>query len=259
VQQDFDGSFFTRNGNPAQNTEFSSHIDGILSPIVDFASLAVLRRILSDEEKRPHLEVTAEDIDNILNVVGVDKPLEEYVVLHFGQHWETNQMPLEWAQAVVDGINEAGIPLILIGKNVPKPIKTGYVPVEAPDEVIDTRDLLDLGSLFALLSKACMLVSNDSSPIHMAAAFDNDICVIPTVKIPDHLLPIRYGSRTWKTKALYKKLLIDDLPTQPTSMYGTSIESMPEGFDILDYLPEPQEVIDYVVKRYKEIHKKGKK
>lgn len=254
--QDFDGSFFRRLGNPPQMSEFATHVDGILSPIVDFTSLSVLRRILSDEEKIPQLEIFPEDIESVLNVVGLDRPLEEYVLLHAGSHWTANRYPEDYWQEIADGISQAGVPLILIGKAMKEPIEVSYVKIEANGTMIDTRDLLDLGALFALISKACMLISNDSGPLHISHAFENDIVVLPTLKLPDHLLPVRHGSRTWRTKAFYKKLMIDDLPTAPNSIYGTVIETF-DGGDIMQYLEDPKVIVKWVVKRYSDI-KKGK-
>ena len=101
----------------------------------------------------------------------------------------------------------------------------------------------------ALISLAKMTITNDSSPVHIAGAFDNWLIVIPTAKHPDHILPFRKDEngnvhQYYKTRALYKKLTIDSLDTCWLSEHPHNIDKVIG--DILDYIPEPQTVIDEV-------------
>jgi len=90
-----------------------------------------------------------------------------------------------------------------------------------------------------------VVVSNDSSPIHIAGAFDNNIVLIPTCKHPDHLLPWRKGSQSYKTVSLYKKLTLDTCDSRPTTVGGSSAEFV--NGDILDHLPNTKDVVDKVL------------
>ena len=96
------------------------------------------------------------------------------------------------------------------------------------------------------------LVTNDSSPLHIAGAFDNWIVVIPTCKHPDHILPYRNGTQYYKTKALYKKLLLDDLEVRHTEFHADTIDKIPEGHNLYEYLPDPDDVVNEVFRIYDE-------
>jgi ADP-heptose:LPS heptosyltransferase len=135
-----------------------------------------------------------------------------------------------------------GLSLCLIGLDEET---RGVWDLDCPEGVIDSRNKLSLGGLIGLISQARMLISNDSGPIHLAGAFDNWIVLFPTCKHPEHLLPWRHGSQEWKTLALRKRDMIDDLLTDPTEIEPDSAingEFIPPGKTWGDYLPSPDEV-----------------
>ena len=101
-----------------------------------------------------------------------------------------------------------------------------------------------------MISLSKVTLTNDSSPLHIAGAFDNWIVVIPTAKHPDHILPYRNGTQYYKTKALYKKLLLDDLDVKTISPKPDTINMIPKGKDIIEYLPEVDEVVKEVLEIY---------
>lgn len=107
--------------------------------------------------------------------------------------------------------------------------------------MIDTRNLLSLDALIALISQAPVLLSNDSAPVHIAGAFDHEIILIPTCKHPDHILPYRRGRTDYKTQSLYRDLLLDDFPSAPTEIYGVEASAVPRAWE--NYLPAPAEVV----------------
>jgi ADP-heptose:LPS heptosyltransferase len=104
----------------------------------------------------------------------------------------------------------------------------------------------------SLISLSKVLVTNDSSPLHIAGAFDNWIVVMPTCKHPDHILPFRNSSQYYKTSAMYKKLLLDDLEIRHTEFTTDTIDKIPTGKTLYDYLPEPEEVIKEVFRIYEQ-------
>ena len=221
-----------------------SIVSNLMCHTVDYCAMALLIRTLPLKDRQIQLAVDMNDIANLMEVIGI-RNLNELVLVHPGRHWESKTFPVEWWQEVVDGLASKGLPVCLIGK---EDGNRGTVQIDVPDNVIDTRDLLDLGSLIALISQARVLLSNDSAPIHIAGAFDNEIILIPTCKHPDHLLPYRNGSITHKATALYQRLTLDDCKQQPTEMYDASGEFV--NGDILDYLPEPEDVIQTTIERY---------
>ena len=188
------------------------------------------------------MEVTLEDVGNVLDVVGSNVNINDLVCVHPGRHWPSKTFPVDWWQKVIDGLHEAGLKVCLIGQEEVLEKTRGTLPVEVREGMIDTRDLLDLGSLFALISQCKMVISNDSSPIHIAGAFDKpNIILIPSCKHPEHILPWRNGNQDYKAKALYKKLTLEDVSAQPTEVYGSLADKV-KG-DILDYIADPEEVI----------------
>jgi len=213
-----------------------SIVSNLLCHTVDYISMALLRRTLPVKDKQIRLAVDMQDVAGLIDIVGI-RNLNELVLVHPGKHWESKTFPVAWWQEVIDGLQEAGLQVCIIGKEEDL---RGTVDIEVREGMIDTRDLLDLGSLIALISQAKMLISNDSAPVHIAGAFDNYIILIPTCKHPDHILPFR-GHQDYKAVALYKKLMIDDIDSKPTSVHGVSGEFIPG--DILDYLPEPEKVV----------------
>lgn len=213
--------------------------------MADFHALSMLKRMLPIADKTYRLALRADEIASLeAKLGGVDA--HSLVLVHAGKSWRTKTFPAPWWNEVVRTLLERGHRVALIGKSVPSLAgdATGIVPVGAPEGVIDLRDQLSLGELFALVSRAPILVSNDTSLIQIAGAFDNWIVLMATIKHPDFVLPYRNGTVSYKTRALYKRLLIDDIPFEPIRDAALRVD-----FDVEDwsrYLPEPHEVGEMV-------------
>jgi ADP-heptose:LPS heptosyltransferase len=149
-------------------------------------------------------------------------------------------MPTDYWQAIIDGLAK-NHKVALIGKDDQN---RGTVDVKCPDNVIDLRNLLDLGSLIAIISEANVLISNDSAPIHIAGAFDNWIVLLPTCKHPDYVLPYRNGNPYYKALALYKALPSEEYNSQPTTVHGSTAELLKGKWE--DYLLSPDEIIERI-------------
>lgn len=230
---------------PGPSTVTWSVVSNLLCHTVDYISMALLRRTLPLKDRRIRLDVDLSDIAGLLNIIGIQN-LEELVLVHPGRHWESKTFPSSWWQLIIDGLHGEGLPVCLIGKEEDG---RGTVDIIVREGIVDTRDLLDLNSLICLIAHANLLITNDSAPLHVAGAFDNSILLIPSCKHPDHLLPYRNGGhQDYKAKALYKRLTLDDCDSQPTSVHGASGEFV-KG-DILDYLPEPEEIVATAVEMF---------
>ncbi len=169
------------------------------------------------------------------------------VLIHAGKWWPSKTLPLTWWQEIVDKLSEK-LTIGLIGKTLSE--EQGFQPVECPNDGFDFRDVTTLGELIALISLTKVLLTNDSSPLHIAGAFDNWIVTIPTCKHPDHILPFRNGLQSYKTKALYKKLLLDDLEVRHTEYNVDTIDKIPEGKSLYDYIPEVDDVVKNIFEIY---------
>jgi len=238
---------------PGPETLQWSVVSNLLTHTTDFCSMALLKRTLPDKDKRFELVVNLEDYEEINNLLPKDTDIENLVLVHAGRHWESKTFPVQWWQDIINGLHEKGLKVCLIGKDSPgdkgefaENGARGTIQVEAKEGMIDLRNLLSLGGLIALISKAKVLLSNDSAPVHLAGPFDNYIILIPTCKHPDHILPYRNnGDKYYKAFALYKKLTIDDFSSAPTTLYTVTADKV-KG-DFYDYLPETNDVIDCVI------------
>ncbi|MFA5340314.1 MAG: glycosyltransferase family 9 protein [Clostridia bacterium] len=209
---------------------------------VDWVSTCMLGRQLSDDDKQIKLTFAQEHMAEVTKIY--NEP-EELVLVHPGVGWESKTFPVEYWQKIIDGLIESGQKVGIIGKRLND--AHSVLEVDAT-HCIDFRDKLSLRGLVALISMAKTLISNDSAPIHIAGAFDNNILLIPTCKHPDHVLPFRNRSKNYKAKALYKKLMEEE-----NSYFGGDITDVwvakyvPKGHSIVEYLPEPEEVIETVL------------
>lgn len=213
----------------------------------DFASMSMIKKTIPNKDKSFKLKIYADEVGSILDMVK-DKPKNKPLILiHPGKWWPSKTLPIEWWQEIIDKLSEK-LCVGLIGKTIDE--KQGYLPVELPKDGIDFRDLTTLGELISLISLTKCTLTNDSSPLHIAGAFDNWIVVIPTAKHPDHILPFRNGTQYYKTKALYKKLLLDDLETRHTEFVTNTIDEIPKGKTLYDYIPDVDDVVKEVFDIY---------
>lgn len=234
---------------PGPDTPLMQAANFLLCHMADYQALALLRRQIPLADREIRLAVSPAERLGLAHKLGGRDP-RTMVVVHAGKSWRTKTFPLVWWQAVVDTLAQAGVPLILVGKSVShlQGDTTGVVPVVCPPEVLDLRDTLSVGEFFALLEQAPILLSNDSAPVQIAGAFDNWIVMLATIKPPELVFPIRQGSTAYKTKALYKKLLADDIPFTPTSA-AMSVDFAVDDWSV--YLPAPAEVAAEVAGLYR--------
>lgn len=245
--------FFRMQTFPDPKTVVYSVVSNLLCHTVDYCSIAAFQRTLPLKNRIIQIQTTEQDgqeLDNILN--GFD--LKKSVVIHPGRHWESKTFPREWWQEIVNKVSKE-IPVCLIGTDNHE--NRGAYQLDIPENSISLIDRTTVGTLISVISRAPVLLSNDSAPIHIAGAFDNWIIVIPTCKHPDHILPYRKthdGIITvqHRTDALYKHLTLDDCDQRPTTWIegGASAEAINNSWDY--YLPEIDEVCETVIKRYKQ-------
>lgn len=248
---------------PIPESNFGVFVSHPLVHSVDYAALSCLRTILSARDKQIRLRTTLEDMEGLAKIVGLDgiQSMHKCVAIHPGRGWPSKTFPADWWQEVIDGIAES-YRVVLIGKHVGE--DQGLVDVKMPDNGFDLRDKTTLGELFLAISVCPVLVSNDSSPIHIAGAFDNHIVAIPTCKAPEAILPWRQGSQEYKTTVLCNDLLVSHICNLPTQVYGETVDWIPngkelaegldidcrdelKGGDIRDFIPTPSEVVSAVI------------
>jgi ADP-heptose:LPS heptosyltransferase len=115
----------------------------------------------------PRLTLTQADLDESRRVVPeTDAPL---AAMHPGVGDPWRQWPAEKFAAVGDALAAAGARVLLTGAGFEAPI-TQAVAAGMRCPVEDLNGQLSIGGLAALLSRCRVVVSNDSGPLHVAAA-----------------------------------------------------------------------------------------
>lgn len=228
--------------------EKSEHkLSHVLFHPTDYAAISMVKRTMPNAEKTIQLKLDPEDVHNVFNILKSKPTNKPTVLVHAGRWWPSKTLPIEWWQEIINKLSEK-LTVVLIGKTIDD--KQGFLPLECPKDGIDLRDLSSLGELLALVSLSKCLLTNDSSPLHIAGAFDNWIVTIPTCKHADHILPYRNGSQYYKAKALCKKLLLDDLEVRHTEFLTDTIDKIPVGKTLYDYIPDVDTVVSEVFDIY---------
>ncbi|MDO8493152.1 MAG: glycosyltransferase family 9 protein [bacterium] len=220
----------------------------LVTHISDFHSASLLCRTLPLDDKTIKLVVNSEDKVSLALVLGDADP-KNLVLVHAGKSWKSKTFPASWWLETINALIGKGMRVCLVGKRSSdiSADSTGIVEFDAPLGVLDLRDKLDIGTLFALVSEAPVLLSNDSSLIQIAGAFDNWIAMIATCKHPDLVFPYRNSTPRHKTLALYKRLLVDDWRYEP--IRDQRLQVNVPVLDWTPYLPDPEEVAREINKR----------
>jgi hypothetical protein len=141
----------------------------------------------------------------------------------------------------MDTLDERGYKVGIIGQEVNK--EHGYVPVICPPNGIDLRDKTTIPEMIALIAKAPVVITNDSSPVFIAGAFDNYLIALPTCKHGDMLMPFREGRQDYKAVAMNKRIVLDDNCARMTDLRGWQVAFFTGGRTIEDYIPEARDVV----------------
>lgn len=226
--------------NNPDGTKAVDRLTHVLFHPTDFTAISMLRRTLPLQDKTIQLALDPANVESVMRLTENKPKNKKVVVVHPGKWWPSKTFPKDWWQKVIDGLSEK-LCVALIGKTLSE--KQGFLDVTCPKDGLDFRDFTTFGENIALISMSKVTLSNCSSPIHLAGAFDNWIVLIPTSKHPDHVLPWRKGSQSYKTKSLYKKLLVEDLELRHTEFYFDTIDKLPKGKTLEEYLPDPEDVV----------------
>ncbi|WP_061249330.1 glycosyltransferase family 9 protein [Leptospira alstonii] len=146
-------------------------------------SLLYSKEEYSNIQKRPELFWREESVFRV-RVLMKENGLESgnYVLLAPSSVWETKRMPASKFRTLGERLaKESGKKVVLIGSKT---------DVDLCEEVgagygINLAGKTDLPELSFLVSKAALMVSNDSSPIHFASAFNVPTLAVFGATVPD--------------------------------------------------------------------------
>lgn len=133
---------------------------------------------------------------------------QEIIAVAPGSKWFTKKWPLEYFNEVIDLLVENGKKVIVIGGK-----DELYLNVNIQQGVLDLRGKTTLLELAEVLKRVKVVLTNDSSPIHIASAFkQTSILAIfgPTVK--------EFGFFPWSKNS--EVLEIENLSCRPCAIHG---------------------------------------
>lgn len=156
--------------------------------VVDFGSLCALQRQLPIEDRAVKLAQSSW-------ALSWDYP----ILIHPGRHWTSKTFPKYWWDDVIGSLAKMYPGRIaLIGKDIDK--DTGTVSVTVPPGVTDLRNKLNLLDLSSALQGAAVVITNDSAPLHIAAAGWAKIIFVASCKEADHLKHWRRNNENWQVE-----------------------------------------------------------
>lgn len=199
---------------------------------VDFSSLCAFQRQLPIEDRQ--IELPEWDIAFS----------EDFkIVIHPGRHWQSKTFPKTWWDEVVKIISNKYSEVVIVGKDIDQ--ETGTVDVKVPSNCLDLRNEQSLPELTMLLKTAYIVITNDSSPLHIAASGNAHVLFIPTCKHPDYLMHWRHGVFGWRMHNLGQDGLWNYQNSCPIRSEPLMIDKMPEDL-LLRCLPDPRHVLDTI-------------
>ncbi len=158
-------------------------------------------------------KTSVEKTDNIWKANNLEN--KKIVVAAAGSKWFTKQWPVEYFNEVIDELSkDENIKIIAVG---------GKEEISIPlhkDKIIDLRGATSLLDLAEVLSRGDVVITNDSSPIHIASASEKPRIIAifgPTVK--------EFGFFPWSRNS--EVLETDNLLCRPCGIHGG--KKCPEG------------------------------
>lgn len=162
-------------------------------------------------------------IDKILNITK-DKKI---IAIAPGSKWFTKKWPLEYFNKIIENLGQrTDVVQIIIGGR-----EEELLNIKKTENMIDLRGKTSLLELAQVLKKSNIVITNDSSPIHIASAFEQTHIIAifgPTVK--------RFGFFPWSSNS--EVLEVEGLSCRPCAIHGG--EKCPKGHFkcMLDIKPE---------------------
>ena len=229
--------------------QFFSHM---LTNCVDFPSLCALRSQLPVEDREIFLvgETPKPEIWDF------GYPPNRAVFVHAGKHWPSKTFPKDWWDDTLAELIDRSLKPILIGADTDD--NRGTVDVDISG-CIDLRNKLSIPETIFILQRAKVLLTNDSSPMHMAASVDPlqesttgfcHIKYIATCKHPDYITHWRKGKWQYREENLGLGGMWDLVSNCPNQDDKVTVDIVDEKI-LRTWLPDPGDVAERVLQSYK--------
>lgn len=172
--------------------------------------LGVSREAIQDA--RPSLQKLPAIKDWHFEISHYSKPM---VGLACGSVWQTKRWPIEYFVAVAISLAQRGLGVVLLGseqdRGLADQIELAMSEKNLNKDLFNLVGKSDLNDLCFVVPQLCLLISNDSAPLHFASAFS-----IPTLAL--------FGPTTeamgFGPLAPHSMSLGVDLPCRPCGLHG---------------------------------------
>ncbi|MBD3379907.1 MAG: lipopolysaccharide heptosyltransferase II [Candidatus Omnitrophica bacterium] len=155
------------------------------------------------EDISPYVESSAKDrdsVDSVFRDLGIS---ESPVAVHPGASCPSKRWDPDGFAEVSEVLRKKyGKDIVLIGGDETMEISRS-IASSSKEKLIDLTGALRLGELAEFLSRCCVLVSNDSGPVHVAAAV-NTPCVVIFGRSDPGLSPDRWGPAGVHNRLIHK-------------------------------------------------------
>lgn len=232
-------SFKIIQDNETIQTEFLTHL---LSHCVDYTSLNMFRCQLPVKDRCVMLVPAEVDMSMARDLINTDTD----IAIHAGRSWQSKTFPKAWWDAVLAEIISHGKRPVLIGANSAEDRGTVEVNTEG---CLDLRNELTIMESVAVLQTARVLLTNDSSPLHMAASGDAWIGFVSTVRHPDYITHWRNGGQwSWRMENLSRGGMWETANLSPNNFDGIKLDIV-DFQDLMAWLPEPKKFAQWGVEK----------
>lgn len=213
--------------------EFMSHC---VTHCVDFPSLCALRCQLPVSYRRVMMKppTPRQEVQDVFKTINP-------VFVHAGAHWESKTFPVAWWNEVLKSLLQNGFTPVLIGKECDDNRTTVQVD---PTRCVDLRNKTSLLETIWLLQKARYVVTNDSSPLHMAATGNAWIAFVATAKHPDYIKHWRAGGWSWRMENFGRGGMWDIVDNCPNKAEDVLVDKIDEK-TLMSWLPNPGEFAEW--------------
>jgi FkbM family methyltransferase len=125
---------------------------------------------------------------------------EKYIVIHATKSWASKDWGFEKWNSFC---NQLDYPIVMVGK---ESSEIGSFMVEKPTydlkpiQGFDLRNKTNIHQLWHVLNKAQLVITNDSSVMHLSGTTDTEILVLGSSQRPEIRFPYRNGSQEYKIR-----------------------------------------------------------
>ncbi len=234
--------------------EFMSHM---ITNCVDYPSLSAFRCQLPVKDKEIFLKPMPKGTPyyqraGVFERFAVNAN-EFNVCIHPGRHWQSKTFPKSWWDKVIQELVAHRFTPLIIGADTDD--NRGTVDVDTAG-CIDLRNQLSVAESIWILQRAHVLLTNDSSPLHMAASQDPDdkytgntwIGYVATCKHPDYISHWRKGQWSWRMFNFGKGGIWDHISYCPNTTNEISAENV--GDLLMEWLPDPSDLVKWTYNLY---------